>query len=1113
MILYFANRQMEILGNASTHLPDGIRIVDDNTIEDVESGVASFECYLPYTKETREKLEACVEAGNYIFKNYNDETSFFTIIETETNTRNQEIYIYAEDAGLDLLNEVVSPYEADKAYPISHYINKFAYDAGFKIKINEVDGLTRKLSWDAEETATARIASVAAQFDNCEISYSFNISGLKIKNKYINIHEKRGTDDGVQLRLNRDIDKIIATKSIANIATALQCEGGTPEDKDDPITLSGYTYDDGDFFVSGKRLYSRKAIEKWGRYVWEDEPNQILGDCGHIVQQFDDTTTSQATLCKRAIAELKKLREAELNFEVDICKLPDNVKIGDRVNIIDEAGELYLSTRILKLEHSVTKQKHNATLGEYLIKGDGIAKSVKNLASKFAKQTVSVQRANQAAATAKEAAATAQLKAAAAETVATTAQAVAIEAQTAAGTAAQSATNAAAQAQAAQATADAAIESVSSIEQSVENAQKAVEDAQAAADIASQNAETASQAAQNATDDANTAKETAETAKSTADNALSKAEQAQNSIDESLENSQAAIETAIAAKLDAEEAAKDVDALGDTLESVTDTMRTDYARKTDLTETEATLQAQITRNAAKVESSVYKLMTIDETANNASSLLEAAQKAADLAQEQADEATAEAQAAQLAADESLAAANDAQAEADTAKAAYEEAKAVVEQAEADLLAAKKDLATIEARADAAEEEIAAAQAAVTAAQTALNNSKNELNAAKAVAENAQSVADDAVKNAKNAQAAANDAVNKANLAQEVADEAKGNADNAKTIAEQAISKAEWAQTTADNAAATAETAQATANEAKSTLDELLAIVDDNTERLKQAEKDLADAEANLENLRLSAEATEEEITAAENAVAEAQTVVAQMVEYVNLSQVAADNARANAEAAQAAADEAKKAADEAQSGVAEAQRAADEAQGIVYSLAKRTVENQTRIEQNSSELLLTVEELTKKVTNDETVIESLKSQIQQLSTSISMLVTGADGESLMIQTADGWSFNFKAIQKDIENLSEGLSKINSSISLGKNEDGQPVIELKVDDNVFRALITNTGIHFLEGAQSPTSIEDGVLNTEKALIKEELQFPQDNSTFVWRRQANGNLRLEWEGGVS
>ncbi len=57
MILYFADRKFNILGQASTQLPDGILIKDDLKSEDVETGVAVFDCYVPFTRENRKSVE------------------------------------------------------------------------------------------------------------------------------------------------------------------------------------------------------------------------------------------------------------------------------------------------------------------------------------------------------------------------------------------------------------------------------------------------------------------------------------------------------------------------------------------------------------------------------------------------------------------------------------------------------------------------------------------------------------------------------------------------------------------------------------------------------------------------------------------------------------------------------------------------------------------------------------------------------------------------------------------------------------------------------------------------------------------------------------------------
>lgn len=405
MIVYFADRKMNIIGQASTNLPKGLMVTDDTKDEDVDSGVAVFECEIGFDANTREAVEACVDVGNYILRKHDKENEFYTIIDCEIDTKKQTAFVYAEDAGLDLLNEVVGPYEADKAYPIEHYVEKFAYDSGFIIGINEAASLTRKLSWDGEDTVTARLASVATQFDGCEISFSFDIKALRITSKKINIFKERGKDVGTTLHLNKEIDNIVIKKTIVNVATALRATGGTPEDEnmeDDieptPITLRGYEYDDGDFYVDGDTVKCRSALKKWSRYINPNEQNLKEGHEGHIVRLYSYDTLSQATLCAHAITELKKIIDAEINYEADILYLPENTKIGDRINIVDEAGELFLSTRLLQLKSSVVRQEQKATLGEFLIKKSGISEKVISLADQFAVEAAANRKAREEAA-------------------------------------------------------------------------------------------------------------------------------------------------------------------------------------------------------------------------------------------------------------------------------------------------------------------------------------------------------------------------------------------------------------------------------------------------------------------------------------------------------------------------------------------------------------------------------------------------------------------------------------------------------------------------------------------------------------------------------------------
>lgn len=392
MIIYFADRAMNILGSASTGLPKGLMITNDKKTEEISEGVAIFECNLDYdfaNSNKDEKQEVDVKklaaVGNFILKQSADDgkAEVYTIIDSTIDPIQKDASIYAEDAGLDLLNEVVGTYTADKAYSIDHYINKFAYDSGFEIGINEVSNLTRKLSWDVEATATERLLSVATQFDNAEIEFCFKVENMAVTGKYINVYKKRGNDSGITLTIGKEVSGFRIKSSIADLATAYRCTGGTPEGSENPITLDGYKYDDGDFHVSGNYVMSRKALEKWSRYQIKTEKKE--NNVGHIVKTFSYDTTSKSELCNRAVSSLKKVCDEAVTYEVELLYLPDGVKVGDTVSIVDDDDNTYLTARLLKLETSESNDTKEAELGDYVRQESGIDEKVIELAERFEK--------------------------------------------------------------------------------------------------------------------------------------------------------------------------------------------------------------------------------------------------------------------------------------------------------------------------------------------------------------------------------------------------------------------------------------------------------------------------------------------------------------------------------------------------------------------------------------------------------------------------------------------------------------------------------------------------------------------------------------------------------
>ena len=174
-------------------------------------------------------------------------------------------------------------------------------------------------------------------------------------------------------------------------------------------------------------------------------------------------------------------------------------------------------------------------------------------------------------------------------------------------------------------------------------------------------------------------------------------------------------------------------------------------------------------------------------------------------------------------------------------------------------------------------------------------------------------------------------------------------------------------------------------------------------------------------------------------------------------------------------------------------------------------------------------ELGAETSSNTTRLNDAQLSIDSLNATISSLITGQNGESLMTQTDSGWTFCISNIQNALDSattnigeLDENLSNANSVIDsltqtvtdLGVKaeyveigvENGKPCIILGETDSVFKVVITNTDIRFMEGSAVPASISNQSLNIEKAVIKDELK----QGGFAWVTRSNGNYGLIWKG---
>lgn len=385
MILYFADKNFRILGTASTSLSGGYVITDDTKKEEVETGIATLDCTVAYTDDTRADIESWCRAGNYVLAYYGkddtvdvDIVNLFMITTTELSVLDYTIKFESEDSGLDLLNNLAKEYTGTEQMSAADYINKVLEKTGFRLRNNNVSALPKKLEWTSTDTVTKRLADIAEKFE-IELTYGFSVKGLTVSDRWVDIADETGKDTKINLYINKEVNNITVKNTIENLATALYATGK------DNLTLVGFTIPEEDKekyqIDPDGNLVSLEALTKWARVDYSSKDSFS----GNLYQKFESSdTASQADLYRLAKEKLDSISDIETNYEVDIADLPPGVGIGDRVNIVDDAGNTYISGRILELETSVTDGTKKATLGEYVIKDSGISELVENLASSFA---------------------------------------------------------------------------------------------------------------------------------------------------------------------------------------------------------------------------------------------------------------------------------------------------------------------------------------------------------------------------------------------------------------------------------------------------------------------------------------------------------------------------------------------------------------------------------------------------------------------------------------------------------------------------------------------------------------------------------------------------------
>lgn len=348
MQIYVLNRARETLATTSG-------IYDDKHTLTLDAGSSSYEFKISKNDEASRYMDS----GNYIvLQNDDGKTWLFTILDYEETQYTKTVY--AEDAGIELLNKACDIWKANGPHSFEYYFNLVTSGTPWKLGVNQLAGLERTLTYEGRDTGLGRLLSILKGFDNAECTFDVAVKMNAPSEFKINVYKQVGSDrSDVQMVYNHELNDIVKKESRAEFVTALCGVGGTVTPPEGQEAAEQKNIDFADLEYNKDGLVTTKG-DKFLRAI---DANKRFnpGQTTYIEAFYEYDTQSASELLNRTITRLKTYSEPQYTYTADVKVIDSTIKIGDTVTIIDHDYNpaLYLSARVAKLEKSYTDPAQN----------------------------------------------------------------------------------------------------------------------------------------------------------------------------------------------------------------------------------------------------------------------------------------------------------------------------------------------------------------------------------------------------------------------------------------------------------------------------------------------------------------------------------------------------------------------------------------------------------------------------------------------------------------------------------------------------------------------------------------------------------------------------------
>lgn len=225
------------------------------------------------------------------------------------------------------------------------------------------------------ESRLAALKEVLEQFD-VDVAFSYEISGNKITNRYVDFYTEQGRDTGKRFAYGSNALSIIKETATTDLYTAIVPRGdGIQKLDENGQATGGYSRKINIKDIEWKKSDGHPVDKPKGQYYIEiPERTAIFGlPNSHpkvLIKDYDGIKETD-DLIRQAYIDLLDISRPKIQFSTQITNL-GNASLGDAVTIVMPKYKIQYKTRIFKLKIDLlTNTRSVAEFGDYVVKTAG----------------------------------------------------------------------------------------------------------------------------------------------------------------------------------------------------------------------------------------------------------------------------------------------------------------------------------------------------------------------------------------------------------------------------------------------------------------------------------------------------------------------------------------------------------------------------------------------------------------------------------------------------------------------------------------------------------------------------------------------------------------------